>query len=511
VHVGGRFSLDDSSSVAGNVYALSMADIDYNVDIAGNIYLQSGNISIGDGSVIQQGLYAGGNVTMSYNVTVGSEVYADGTLTMTDNANINGDLFATGNLSVGYFSDVVGDITSESAVTIDDTTEVTGNVVAGSNVIIDYDTTINGNVYANGNVSLGDGVRVTGNVYAVGSISEGFGVTVDGTACGDGTCEGAAATTITPPLATIPAPNTTIQLPTDPWATERSFWKSDAEAGGTAVCSGGTYVVDLSTGPKTLGPIKVPCNLEISNVFGGENDLTLAGPIWVTGDVQIDFQSDIVISGSLSGLSVPIIAEGRISIDERTDVIGSGAKSYVIFASESTLSNSIYVNYNTDGDYVLYAPNGSITGSNGLNINGGVVGNLNVSMDYDATIGAAALNLQNIQTSSSLPITVDGLAGAIDVAVSGNYAYVSGGNEDAFAVIDITDKSNPQYVTHLHDAERPGGGTAHALYGPQDIEIFGELCICCCGTRPCDIDNRYFRSNKPDRSRSACGRRLSCR
>src|SRR3989344_324893 len=60
-------------------------------------------------------------------------------------------------------------------------------------------------------------------------------------------------------------------------------WEAAAEAGGISdQCVGGVYKIkDVSV---TLGPIKIPCDLEVS---GNSTSITLAGMVWVSGNVSI--------------------------------------------------------------------------------------------------------------------------------------------------------------------------------------------------------------------------------
>lgn len=153
-------------------------------------------------------------------------------------------------------------------------------------------------------------------------------------------------------------------------------WEADALAGGTATCSGETY--SLSSGTTTLGPIKIPCDLNISNTA----DVILAGPIWVTGNITISNSVDISISSSLNGKSVAIIADktsnrsssSQINISNSTTFTGAGSNSYVLLVSmNNSAENSggntaIAVSNSIQGAVLVYAPHGLISLSNSVKL-----------------------------------------------------------------------------------------------------------------------------------------------
>ena len=153
-------------------------------------------------------------------------------------------------------------------------------------------------------------------------------------------------------------------------------WKAEATAGGThsSPCS---YSI---TGAVTLGPRKINCDLNIS----GSAVVTLAGHVWVVGNITVSNSADIRVSASIGNKSVALIADnpssptssGRITLSNTTEYFGSGQPgSYVLMVSQNksaeqggetsaiTISNN-----NMAGDLLLYAGHGLITLSNSIRL-----------------------------------------------------------------------------------------------------------------------------------------------
>ncbi len=155
-----------------------------------------------------------------------------------------------------------------------------------------------------------------------------------------------------------------------------STWESDAAAGGTVTCSGGTYNISSS---RSIGPIKVPCDLNIS----GNTTVSLTGAVWVTGNITIQNNSIIKVSSSLGNKSVVMIADNpsnrnsssQISLQNSSSFQNSGtAGSFVLMiamnnSGENGGGNSAIQNSNSAGGAViLYAPHGLITLQNSINV-----------------------------------------------------------------------------------------------------------------------------------------------
>ncbi len=115
-------------------------------------------------------------------------------------------------------------------------------------------------------------------------------------------------------------------------------WEGYAAAGGTATCTNGSYSVSNNV---TLGPIKIPCDLDVS---GNGTTLTVTGPIWVVGNISMTQSSVITMSPSLGSQNVAIIADnpaasttsGIISLGNGASFSGSGsANSFVFMISQN--------------------------------------------------------------------------------------------------------------------------------------------------------------------------------
>lgn len=136
-----------------------------------------------------------------------------------------------------------------------------------------------------------------------------------------------------------------------------------------ATCSSGKYTISSS---KTIGPKKIPCDLEIS---GNNTVVTLTGHLWVTGDITIINTPNIKVDPSLTGQSVVIIADNpsNPTNDSKIDIVNNstytgatGGNSWVMLLSENTSAShggsidAINLENNATGDLLLYARLGNI-------------------------------------------------------------------------------------------------------------------------------------------------------
>lgn len=170
-------------------------------------------------------------------------------------------------------------------------------------------------------------------------------------------------------------------------------WEAAAEAGGVATavqCSGGKYVINSSV---TLGPIKIPCDLEISS----SGKVKLAGPVWVTtglgGNANISLKNnaevnvDPALGGSPSAaVSVAIIADpgvatratkGTISLENSVkfnQATGSNPDAHVLLLSWNTGASvgngteAIEVENSAQGNLLVYAGYGDIKLQNSVSL-----------------------------------------------------------------------------------------------------------------------------------------------
>ncbi len=158
---------------------------------------------------------------------------------------------------------------------------------------------------------------------------------------------------------------------TDPLIEE---WEADASTGGTATCVNGAYAITASV---TIGPRKIPCDLSIT---GNGTVVTLAGTLWVTGNITIDGSGgsgvQIRVADSVGNKSVPILADNpgsnvtsaKITINGNSNFYGStgNAGSYVILVSQNSSAETggaelaIDVINGATGNVLTYAAHGNI-------------------------------------------------------------------------------------------------------------------------------------------------------
>ncbi len=156
-------------------------------------------------------------------------------------------------------------------------------------------------------------------------------------------------------------PGSTDQTPSSlPISNEQiEEWKADALAGGTHTtpCS---YTISSNI---TLGPKKINCNMKIS----GSPTITLAGPLWVAGTLEIENSVVVRISGAMSGQSVAVVADDKITLQNTASFEGTGANSYILLISQRTSGEGIIAKNNSvGGALLLYAPESEISLENSM-------------------------------------------------------------------------------------------------------------------------------------------------
>lgn len=111
-------------------------------------------------------------------------------------------------------------------------------------------------------------------------------------------------------------------------------WETEAVAGGIAPCVGGSY--NIPSGNVTLGPIKVPCDLNIS----GTAVVTINGHIWVAGDIIVQNSAVIRMSPGFGAASVAIIADNPA---DRLTSSTIEAKNSATFQNSGTAGSFIFL------------------------------------------------------------------------------------------------------------------------------------------------------------------------
>lgn len=244
------------------------------------------------------------------------------------------------------------------------TASIRGNVFANGPVTGENSNIVRGEVISGGADGLIRGVHATGTAYAH-TIEDS---TIDGDAhyqVISNTDVGGALYPNSPDQGTSTLPITDEQV---------GEWKSAAEAGGTysGVCP---YVITADT---TIGPMKIPCDLQVE----GSPTITLAGHVWVEGNIVMQNTAHIALDDSLSGKSIAFIADYPLSpatkgiIDLKNSVTfeGAGERSYVVFVSQNTSAETggaltaIRVQNSVSGDVLVYAAHGKIVLSNSIEL-----------------------------------------------------------------------------------------------------------------------------------------------
>ena len=238
------------------------------------------------------------------------------------------------------------------------TSSVRGNLYANGPVIGSNSTVIYGNVVSAGGGGLIDGAHATGTAYAH---------TIQNATIGK---DAYYQIKINTTVGGISYPGSA-DKPSAPFAlsdAQIGQWEVDAQAGGTygGVCP---YKITSSV---TIGPMKIPCDLEISN----NATVTFAGMVWVVGNISFKNSNSINLDSGLGAKSIAIIADNptnrstgsTISVDNSTTFVGSGTKgSFFFLISGNTSSESgggitaINLSNSATGPVVLYSNHGKVS------------------------------------------------------------------------------------------------------------------------------------------------------
>ncbi len=301
------------------------------------------------------------------------------TITVADVASDRKDITAAGssgkNIRKTQVTLLVGEGTSfiygvqvgDGGLIMENNSSVIGNVFSGGPVIGQNNNIVRGEVVSAGVNGLIDGVHATSSAYAH-TIS-------DSLIEGDAYYQDISDTTVLGQLFPDSEDQEAQSLPISDQMIED--WESGAEAGGVIDCSGADeYEIEEDI---TLGPVKIDCDLEIS----GSPTVTLAGNVWVVGDIEIENKAIIQAHSSLGNKSVVVIADNpsdrltssKINLKNLAEFYGSGqAGSYVLFISQNNSAENggseraIEIENNTTGDVLLYAGHGEVLLKNNLDV-----------------------------------------------------------------------------------------------------------------------------------------------
>jgi len=266
------------------------------------------------------------------------------------------EILATGTDASGSMSEIL--VSARKTYASNDDTEFNFSVLTGSSfeiknhAVIDYgpvflnhdfectnDPTINADIYVTLPGGTLTGCIITGNVYADNIINS----TVTGDCHYNGSLSGTTCSGTTYSGATTPVP---AEFP----VFDEAFWQAEALAGGTY--SGDYDAPDNST----LGPIKIEGDLTID----ADVDVTMTGAIWVTGELNIANHASLKVDSSFENRGSVIIIDGIGSIENGADIDGTGhPDSHLVLYSTVVDDLALSIN-NKGGTAIYYAPYGTV-------------------------------------------------------------------------------------------------------------------------------------------------------
>lgn len=246
----------------------------------------------------------------------------------------------------------------EGGFIMENSSQIIGSLYANGPVYGYNSAVIRGDVVSAGPDGLIQGVHATGSAYAhtisgANIEKDAYYQSISGSTVGGTTYPGSA------DQAAYPFPVTDEQI---------EEWKAVALAGGV-VSSPCPYEIKAAT---TIGPIKIDCDLDIS---GNNYDITIAGPVWVSGSINISNSPTVIAADSLGNQSVAIIADkesnrlssSKVELQNSTIFSGNGQpKSYIgIFSQNNSAENNgsevaIFMKNSVSGDIILYSGHGKI-------------------------------------------------------------------------------------------------------------------------------------------------------
>ncbi len=218
---------------------------------------------------------------------------------------------------------------------------------------------INGNVYSNQNVTGGNGSLITGDAYAVGTVS---GVTVNGQK------------RTSQPAQALPTFNA-------------SFWKTKAQEGGTIT---GNYT---PTNGSIIGPLYVTGNLTITNGIR----LTVRGPVYVSGSIIFGNGPIIQADNSLGSESSMLVTEQKVTLGNSITLNNNTRGGYLLIATTSSATDAINIGNSSDNiNGPLYAPNGTISIGNNAHAvaftGAGITTGNNTILTYDEGLASTSFS-----------------------------------------------------------------------------------------------------------------------
>lgn len=249
-------------------------------------------------------------------------------------------------------------------------------------ILLENGSTVAGNVYSNGpivgsgNLIKGDVVSAdsTGLINGIHATSSAFAHTIQGsTVDRDAYYQIKTSTTVLGTSYPGSPDQATTSLPIADSLIET--WKTVAEDAGITSCSG-TLIINTTS---TIGPRKYTCNIK----FDGNDTITLAGPIWAVGDINIEGNVILRVDASLGTESVVLIADNpsnrttssKVTLQNNSRYYGSGtAGSYIMLVSQNNSAQNggeelaIEIKNGAGGDLLIYSGHGEVLVLNNIGI-----------------------------------------------------------------------------------------------------------------------------------------------
>ena len=221
----------------------------------------------------------------------------------------------------------------------DFTRKIEAIFIANRTVIFDFGVWI-----ASGGLRMENSSHIDGNVFSMGTILK----------MGSSYISGIVSTS-----------TTSINLPISD--EDINNWKAQASSG--KVINGDLILNNKST--TTVSALKITHNLSLRNA----GSLTLNGPLYVMGNLDMDNSSRIQLDPSYAGKSETIVVDGTITLANSTYLGGSGQNgSTIILATQNTSGCSsvnctsdtpaIRLSNSAEASAILLAPHGAVYLSN---------------------------------------------------------------------------------------------------------------------------------------------------
>lgn len=259
-------------------------------------------------------------------------------------------------------------------ITLSNNSKIYGNVFSNGAIKGQGNATTYGDIISSGPTGLVDLVTATGSVWSHAITSSNIGKDAYYTTM-TGTIVGGTAHPGSPDQATaaMPIPDSKIY-----------GWETDIQNTGSVIastspqCAGGTYVINTDT---ILNNVRIECNVDMRKQGSGVT-ITIAGPVWIEGNLSFSQGPDIIASSSLGSKSVPLIVHhqtntatsSEVTVNQSTNFISGSGQSYVLIVSMNTSNETggtetaINIAQSANGKVLVYAPHGLITMGNSISL-----------------------------------------------------------------------------------------------------------------------------------------------